>query len=57
MQRLQAFKFELRPNSQQARRETPIPEATTTIGINMGIARFATMTDGSFITPLLRRLG
>ncbi len=66
MQRLQAFKFELRPNGQQARQmarfagscqterevDTPIPEATSAIGIDVGIARFATMSDGSFIAPI-----
>jgi len=34
--------------------EQPLPTATTAIGIgiDVGIARFATMSDGSFITPL-----
>lgn len=32
--------------------ETPVPVATTAIGIDVGIARFATLSDGSFIEPL-----
>lgn len=32
--------------------EQPIPTATSAIGIDMGIARFATLSDGSFIAPL-----
>ncbi|CAM3340478.1 transposase [Polaromonas hydrogenivorans] len=32
--------------------ETPTPTATTAIGIDVGIARFATMSDGSFVAPL-----
>ena len=32
--------------------EQPIPVATTAIGIDVGIARFATLSDGSFIAPL-----
>ena len=30
----------------------PVPTATTAIGIDVGIARFATLSDGSFIAPL-----
>ncbi len=30
----------------------PVPTATTAIGIDVGIARFATFSDGSFIAPL-----
>jgi putative transposase len=30
----------------------PVPVATTAIGIDMGIARFATFSDGSFLAPL-----
>lgn len=30
----------------------PIPTATSAIGIDMGIVRFATLSDGSFIAPL-----
>lgn len=30
----------------------PTPAATTAIGIDVGIARFATLSDGSFIAPL-----
>lgn len=30
----------------------PLPTSTTAIGIDVGIARFATMSDGSFIAPL-----
>ncbi|MDR0674309.1 MAG: transposase [Zoogloeaceae bacterium] len=30
----------------------PVPEATSAVGIDMGIARFATLSDGSFIAPL-----
>lgn len=32
--------------------EQPIPVATSAIGIDVGIVRFATMSDGSFIAPL-----
>ena len=32
--------------------EQPLPAATSAIGIDVGIARFATMDDGSFIAPL-----
>jgi putative transposase len=32
--------------------QAPTPTATTAIGIDVGIARFATMSDGSFIAPL-----
>jgi putative transposase len=32
--------------------EQPVPIATGAIGIDVGIARFATMSDGSFIAPL-----
>ena len=32
--------------------EQPLPTSTTAIGIDVGIARFATMSDGSFIAPL-----
>ena len=32
--------------------EQPIPTATSAIGIDMGIVRFATMNDASFIEPL-----
>jgi putative transposase len=32
--------------------EQPVPTATSAIGIDVGIARFATMSDGSFIEPL-----
>jgi putative transposase len=32
--------------------EQPVPIATSAIGIDVGIARFATMSDGSFIAPL-----
>ncbi|ABM36609.1 RNA-guided endonuclease InsQ/TnpB family protein [Polaromonas naphthalenivorans] len=32
--------------------EQPIPVATMAIGIDVGIARFATMSDGSFVAPL-----
>ncbi|CAM3730893.1 transposase [Polaromonas hydrogenivorans] len=32
--------------------EQPIPAATSAIGIDVGIARFATMSDGSFALPL-----
>lgn len=38
----------------QTQREVaqPLPTATTAIGIDVGIARFATMSDASFIAPL-----
>ncbi len=32
--------------------EPPVPQATSAIGIDMGIAHFATFSDGDFITPL-----
>jgi putative transposase len=32
--------------------ESPVPKAATAIGIDVGIARFATLSDGSFIAPL-----
>ena len=32
--------------------EQPLPTATTAIGIDVGIARFATMSDGELIVPL-----
>lgn len=30
----------------------PVPESTTAVGIDMGIARFATLSDGTFFEPL-----
>jgi putative transposase len=38
----------------QTEREVPapVPESTTAIGIDMGIARFATLSDGTFHAPL-----
>jgi putative transposase len=32
--------------------EQPLPTTTTAIGIDVGIARFATLSDGSYIAPL-----
>ena len=32
--------------------EQPVPTATTAIGIDLGIARFATFSDGSYLAPL-----
>ena len=32
--------------------EQPVPTATSAIGIDMGIARFATLSDGTFVAPL-----
>lgn len=32
--------------------EQPLPTATSAIGIDVGVARFATLSDGSFIAPL-----
>ena len=32
--------------------ESPIPQSTSAIGIDVGIARFATMNDATFIVPL-----
>ncbi|MBN3773930.1 RNA-guided endonuclease TnpB family protein [Burkholderia sp. Se-20378] len=32
--------------------EQPVPHATSVIGIDVGIARFATMSDGTFLAPL-----
>ena len=32
--------------------EQPVPQATSAIGIDVGIARFATLSDGSFYEPL-----
>ena len=38
----------------QTRREVELPatQVTTAIGIDLGIARFATFSDGSYIAPL-----
>ena len=38
----------------QTRREVeqPVPQTTSAIGIDVGIARFATMSDGEFLAPL-----
>ena len=30
----------------------PVPTVTTAIGVDVGVARFAIMSDGSFIAPL-----
>ena len=40
--------------SLQTEREVdqPVPQATTAIGIDMGITRFATFSDGTFIAPI-----
>lgn len=35
--------------------ELPVTKAATAIGIDLGIARFATLSDGSFIAPLDRK--
>ena len=32
--------------------EQPVPDATSAIGIDMGIARFASLSDGSFVAPI-----
>jgi len=32
--------------------EQPLPAATTAIGIDVGIARFATISDGNFVAPI-----
>ena len=32
--------------------EQPVPAASTAVGIDMGITRFATLSDGTFVTPL-----
>ncbi|AOY97459.1 cytosine methyltransferase (plasmid) [Cupriavidus sp. USMAA2-4] len=32
--------------------ETPVPQATGAVGIDVGVARFATMSDGTFLAPL-----
>lgn len=32
--------------------EQPVPQATSVVGIDMGIARFATMSDGTYLAPL-----
>jgi putative transposase len=32
--------------------EQPVPQATSAVGIDVGIARFATFSDGSFLEPL-----
>lgn len=32
--------------------EKPVPQATSAIGIDLGVARFATFSDGAFISPL-----
>lgn len=32
--------------------DQPVPQATSAVGIDVGIARFATMSDGSYLAPL-----
>jgi putative transposase len=32
--------------------QNPVPEATSAVGIDMGVARFATLSDGTFYAPL-----
>ena len=32
--------------------EQPVPSATSAVGIDVGIVRFATLSDGSFVAPL-----
>src|SRR5690606_10362386 len=32
--------------------EQPVPQATTAVGIDMGVTRFATLSDGTFYAPL-----
>ena len=32
--------------------ERPLPQATLAVGIDMGVARFATLSDGNFLAPL-----
>ena len=32
--------------------EQPLPQATSAVGIDMGVARFATLSDGNFLAPL-----
>ncbi len=32
--------------------EQPVPQATSAVGIDVGIARFATLSDGTFLAPL-----
>jgi len=32
--------------------EQPVPQATSAVGIDVGIARFATLSDGSYLAPL-----
>ena len=32
--------------------DQPVPQATSAVGIDMGVARFATFSDGSFLAPL-----
>ncbi len=32
--------------------EQPVPSATSAVGIDLGVARFATLSDGSFVAPL-----
>ncbi|MGT0251509.1 RNA-guided endonuclease InsQ/TnpB family protein [Burkholderia pyrrocinia] len=38
----------------QTQREVdrPVPQATSAVGIDVGVARFATMSDGTFLAPL-----
>ena len=59
MQRLQAFRYQLMLNGKwfvsiKTEREVEplIPTATTAMGIDMGIVRFATFSDGNFLAPL-----
>jgi putative transposase len=32
--------------------EAPVPESTSAVGVDLGIARFATLSDGTFHAPL-----
>src|SRR5258707_15370454 len=32
--------------------DQPVPSATRAVGIDLGVARFATLSDGSFVAPL-----
>lgn len=32
--------------------DTPVPQATSAVGIDVGVARFATFSDGTFLAPL-----
>jgi len=49
---LRAGKWFVSIQTWNGRVDKPLPEATSAIGIDVGIARFATFSDGSYLAPL-----